>query len=388
MFRTEILKMSGSINILAVLLTDFLGGLLAIIMLASRAWKFTDRKKENTYLITMIVAILLSCIADSIAFYFDGKSGAFTRFLVFFGNMCLFMLNILISYCWLKLLISHLNLSISKAHERIIVISLASAAAVLIINIFVPIVFSVNENNVYTRGPLFWFYLVINVAIILDSLFAYFRARKISGGLKFFPVWAYIFPGVIGVLLQSIFYGISVLGPCTAISIAGLLISLQGELVFKDKLSGLYNRYYLDYIKEVIAKSKQSVYSIMMLDLNGFKKINDNYGHDEGDNAIVKASEILTSAIQSRGTVIRYAGDEFIIILNTQDEELIQKETDNIKNLFNEYNKTNSVPYELSASIGYCKVDLKLMSIDEMMNLVDRRMYEDKKRYYSFHHLL
>lgn len=62
----------------------------------------------------------------------------------------------------------------------------------------------------------------------------------------------------------------------------------------------------------------------IMIDLNGFKAINDTYGHAEGDTALILAAGLLKNAFGEYGVVTRYAGDEFVVILNTADEQLVQ----------------------------------------------------------------
>jgi diguanylate cyclase (GGDEF)-like protein len=125
---------------------------------------------------------------------------------------------------------------------------------------------------------------------------------------------------------------------------------------------------------------KNAEYTAMMLDLNGFKHINDAYGHQEGDNALIKTGQLLRKAVSSYGTVIRYAGDEFVIILNTQVDSIIREVVHSIYKQFSIYNKTHCVPYILTISIGYSKADLNNYTIDELMNDIDQKMYEDKEK--------
>ncbi|MBO2517385.1 MAG: GGDEF domain-containing protein, partial [Clostridiales bacterium] len=221
------------------------------------------------------------------------------------------------------------------------------------------------------------------ILILLDSVLIYYRAKKASGGLMFFPVWIYIVPGLIGIVMQSLFYGISVIGPCAAISVAGLVISLQREALMKDKLTGLYNRYYLDRMNKSIPKSRHSAYTMLMLDMNRFKSINDRYGHSEGDRALITVSELLREALKDIGIIIRYAGDEFIVILFSQDDGIIRQQTDKIEKALSDYNAAGSAPYELSVSIGYCVMDLDQHSINEVLSIADNRMYENKTRLYA-----
>ena len=112
-----------------------------------------------------------------------------------------------------------------------------------------------------------------------------------------------------------------------------------------------------------------------MIDLNGFKQINDNYGHAEGDLALCIVADLLRKSFSEYGVVTRYAGDEFVIMLNTTDDQLIQKI---IKSA-----KKNDKPYQLSASMGYAITNLSNETIDDFMNRIDEQMYQDKMKYYE-----
>ena len=115
------------------------------------------------------------------------------------------------------------------------------------------------------------------------------------------------------------------------------------------------------------------------------KSINDRFGHLVGDEALVISSSILREAVGSLGTVIRYAGDEFVVILNTIDEILVTQKIDTIRNSFNAFNEKHTKPYELSVSIGYSKTNLKENTIGEIMNEIDQKMYADKMRQHELH---
>ena len=121
----------------------------------------------------------------------------------------------------------------------------------------------------------------------------------------------------------------------------------------------------------------------IMIDLNGFKAINDTYGHAEGDTALILAAGLLKNAFGEYGVVTRYAGDEFVVILNTEDEQLVQSLIARAKENFEEVNGTHDKPYRLSASMGYAIADLHTETIADFMNRIDRQMYQDKLGYYA-----
>ena len=137
-------------------------------------------------------------------------------------------------------------------------------------------------------------------------------------------------------------------------------------------------------LKKYIKKPKLNITGIM-IDLNDFKHINDEFGHAVGDEALLEASRILKSAVGNAGCVIRYAGDEFIILLNTQEDAKVENCIARIRHFFDKFNKDESKPYMLSASIGSHKLDMKTESVDTFINVIDARMYEDKKVFYATH---
>ncbi|MCR4891713.1 MAG: GGDEF domain-containing protein [Lachnospiraceae bacterium] len=185
-------------------------------------------------------------------------------------------------------------------------------------------------------------------------------------------------PTFLGLLIQGNFYGISLIWPATAVGLTLMILTIQNKNLLLDPMTGLYNRKYLDTFK-----TGERKYSIMMLDLNGFKSINDSYGHSEGDIALNSTAELLLASVGAKGTAVRYAGDEFIILLNTDDEDEAKKCIDRLEKNFENYNSTSNKPYQLRYSLGWgifgFSDDLK----DEALKVIDARMYENKKEYYS-----
>ena len=221
----------------------------------------------------------------------------------------------------------------------------------------------------------------MELAFLIDSVLIYWIGRAKSGGVKFFPVWQFVWPVVICVCLQNFFYGISTVWVGIAVGFTNITLALQNENIFVDKLTRLYNRYYLERIVGELRHKKNI--AIMMLDMNGFKEINDSLGHSQGDDALFTVAEILQSTVGSLGTAIRYAGDEFVIVLNTDREDVAESCRERIKKNLTDFNEKGSKKYQLSASIGIGIFDLKQNSFDKILEIIDKRMYDDKKAFYS-----
>ncbi|MBS3732368.1 MAG: GGDEF domain-containing protein, partial [Desulfobacterales bacterium] len=89
-------------------------------------------------------------------------------------------------------------------------------------------------------------------------------------------------------------------------------------LIFEDEVTGLNNRrYLLHYFKNRVnwAALERNPLCLMMIDVDYFKRINDQYGHDVGDQAMVHAAEIIKNALPRNAIPVRYAGDNFLIVL-------------------------------------------------------------------------
>lgn len=374
--------MDSGINITAILIANILGLTLMLMIIASNRWRFKIKSAENNLLMLFIVMIIISCIVDPIDFIADGKPGMLCRVLVYGGNLWLYFSNMILGPAWISFLCIHLDVKLSKRHRMLLIALIAAGTLLIVVNFFTPIVFSVDAGNVYHRGQLFFVYTLMEILLLGDSIAIYAIARKKGGVLKFFPVWIFILPLLLGIILQFVFYGISTIWPCIAISCGGVMASLQNELIFRDRLTGLFNRFYLDNIKEEIGNSDKGHFTAMMLDLNAFKQINDNYGHSEGDEALIASANVIKNAVGGLGSVIRYAGDEFVVLLNTQEDKLIDECIADVHRGFEEFNEKSGKPYKLSISIGSCKLDLSQMTVDGLLNEIDRLMYENKKAYY------
>ena len=144
-------------------------------------------------------------------------------------------------------------------------------------------------------------------------------------------------------------------------------------------------RIYLDELKKGFKSERKGTIGAMMLDMNGFKNINDTYSHEEGDIALKNVSSILKKIISSNGTIVRFAGDEFVILLKTSSKEELDEYKNRINKAFDEYNSTSGKPYKLSVAIGTDLYDLKQGDVSTLLNSIDSLMYMDKADYYKKH---
>lgn len=360
-------------NIISILL-------IGTLYLANRQKAEYDR--DMRLLQQMMVTIGIANISDCCVYYLAGSSNIVIKVLVFLSGSGLFLGNVMIGYLWAKFIMVHMNIPFSDIRRNIYRTIGLISIVLLVINIFYPLVFSVSDGR-YQRGFTYIIFLIFAAFYILDSLYLYVKRVKKNGSLKLFPVHIFLIPVILGVVIQAFFVEIAITWTSIAISVTGIMTALKNEIIFTDCLTGLYNREYLEFLHKRACNKKDCWVSGIMIDLNGFKQINDNYGHAEGDLALCIVADLLLKSFSEYGVVTRYAGDEFVIMLNTTDDQLIQKIIKSAKKNFVTENEKNDKLYQLSASMGYAITNLSNETIDDFMNRIDEQMYQDKMKYYE-----
>lgn len=360
-------------NIISILL-------IGTLYLANR--QKAEYNRDMRLLQQMMVTIGIANISDCCVYYLAGSSNIVIKVLVFLSGSGLFLGNVMIGYLWAKFIMVHMNIPFSDIRRNIYRTIGFISIVLLVINIFYPLVFSVSDGR-YQRGFAYIIFLIFAAFYILDSLYLYVKRVKKNGSLKLFPVHIFLIPVILGVVIQAFFVEIAITWTSIAISVAGIMTALKNEIIFTDCLTGLYNRVYLEFLHKRACNKKDCWVSGIMIDLNGFKQINDNYGHAEGDLALCIVADLLRKSFSEYGVVTRYAGDEFVIMLNTTDDQLIQKIIKSAKKNFVTENEKSDKPYQLSASMGYAITNLSNETIDDFMNRIDEQMYQDKMKYYE-----
>ena len=154
---------------------------------------------------------------------------------------------------------------------------------------------------------------------------------------------------------------------------------LLRDLSQTDTLSGLYNRRFMNKkLEEEISKYKRyrTPFSILLVDIDHFKKINDNYGHDKGDFVIKTISSLIRRNIRSSDICSRWGGEEFLILASNSDLKSALKLSENLKELIEK--SQFETKYSITISIGVSTFDENL-SQEELLKLADNALYKAKK---------
>lgn len=160
-------------------------------------------------------------------------------------------------------------------------------------------------------------------------------------------------------------------------------VSKLNSMVTKDHLTSLYNRRYIDDrlpldIKNAVAK--KSPLSVIFLDVDNFKSINDTYGHDVGDLVLKAAAGALAASIRNGADwAARYGGDEFVVCLNGTDAEAAKVVAERILySIANISIPTDKGSINITVSIGMHTMSKQVLTAQEIIKLADQNMYDSK----------
>lgn len=147
------------------------------------------------------------------------------------------------------------------------------------------------------------------------------------------------------------------------------------ELALTDHMTGMLNRNGIENSYKMVSESGNCFY-VIICDLDGTKRVNDDFGHIYGDKYINSATKIITDAIGLKGKAARIGGDEFVILLSYVDIEELQQIISKIKSSVSQI-----VPEKNTGiSCGYSLFPKDGVAFEELIKVADKRMYEDKKR--------
>jgi len=160
------------------------------------------------------------------------------------------------------------------------------------------------------------------------------------------------------------------------------LFSALRSLSLIDDLTGLYNRRGFSGLGEQYLKlARRSGRGVTMvyLDLDRFKTINDSLGHHVGDRALIKVADILRATFRRSDIIARLGGDEFGVLALEAADESSELLVERLRERIQEFNETSPEPYRLSVSIGMAHHDEDLrVRLEDMVAQADGEMYREK----------
>jgi diguanylate cyclase (GGDEF)-like protein len=241
--------------------------------------------------------------------------------------------------------------------------------------------FYISRDNYYAPAKLYLLRLFISYLPLVLSFLTVFVS---AGQFKQSQIVSIVFFGILtgtGAGLDIVLKNSCLIWPCFT---AGLLyfyfFIVQSDSKL-DSLTGLGNRFsFNEFIERLARSGTKEAYSIVMIDMDHFKAINDTLGHLEGDNALRDMALIIKSCIRETDFAARYGGDEFVLAIKS--EYNIEKLMERIQQAIDNQNEKGKRAYKLQMSYGWdvftANTSSSLSSIEGFLDHVDKLMYKSK----------
>ena len=358
--------------------------LLFIVYLHSRKHSEKEFLQYKLYIKMLLITIIMLVV--DILSRFDGNPGTIYPYLNHLGNFLIFIISPILPSLWLSYVHYQIYLEDEKTKKLIYPLLAINAinAIMVLMSQFTGWLYYIDINNIYHRGSLFLLSASITVLLLLISFILIVINRKKIEKKYFFSLVFFAVPPFICVILQIMFYGISIILNGVVISMLIVFFNIQNQSIYTDYLTGVNNRKKLEvYLKEKVSTcTEDKTFSAIMLDLIDFKSINDTFGHEIGDRALQTAASLLNSCLRSNDFIARFGGDEFCIVLEISDSLELEAIVCRIKDCIKQYNELSNEPYILDFSIGYAVYDYHShKKVEEFEKEIDILMYENKHAY-------
>ena len=240
--------------------------------------------------------------------------------------------------------------------------------------------FSITNENIYMRGPLWfvspmtsYFYYIINL------LFLYNVREELNREEVIVLSLLTIIPSSLSIF-QLYYFVYLTIWNSVAIAVVINYVFIVHSQTKIDPLTRLGNRIAYEESLSILGRKSNIVLAVINIDLDDFKVINDVFGHHEGDKVLTVFARKLEDIFEGKGVSIRLGGDEFIVFVNENRREIVEKYIETLKNKIDAYNGASNMPYHIKFSYGMAIFNSTYNSIQELIQHSDKLMYEEKNK--------
>lgn len=264
---------------------------------------------------------------------------------------------------------------ILTTHKILLIPALINMIAALLSPLY-RFIFYVDDYNRYIRGDYFFIFILVYAISLLLLVISTLEVVRKNNYPIMWKLFALSLFTIFSTTIQLIYPSVYSSWHCVTLSLL-LYFLLMSEFDSSfDTLTGLYNRAAFDKATEQIDDKR--AFSVIILDINDFKNVNDVYGHDYGDEVIKDVAEIIRKSFNKNYTCYRFGGDEFSIIGTETDREEIEHQLRNMTDNFAEIRKRGKTLPTVSYGYSIYRCGERL-DFQKTFKEADCQMYEYKK---------
>jgi diguanylate cyclase (GGDEF)-like protein len=366
----------------AFVLNGFFGAsFLFILIFADYRSKYNTDTFQRTLFTRVLVFSFIAIIMDGAFMFLAGREGPLVRSALyavlsgyyFFQVAAFYSVALFFDYIAFKDMPR-----IRKIGRAVQAIYLAHAF-ILAANLSGGFYFFIPEGNQLVRGEAYAIRLIISylpvLFIILDLFLSSSFLEKSQVYLCLFFITLTGTGSALDIILDK---GTVLVWPCFSTALLYVYFFIIRGDSKTDGLTGIGNRYsFNEFIDKLVKSNVKNSYTIAMIDVDHFKRINDTLGHAEGDNALRDLASIIKSNIRQSDFAARYGGDEFVLAARAESD--IQRLLDRIRDALRAQNDRNIRPYKIEISYGYDMfIPQSGQSITDFLKRIDSLMYKHK----------
>lgn len=364
--------------------------LLILRMNARTSLSYSWRNRALRFGLVLVMGIIASTTA---AWYLDGREGQFVHIAMWAVNFSYFGLIGFASFLWYLYVRDIVRNEMGQRGWMVLrpAIPFIVFFAVLCLTLAYPLIFEIDAQNHYVRGPLYFIYVGEGIFYVAASVIL------VAWGCRHEPIREkrktyYRLFGIAGLtalggITQIVFPGMEMLWPFLTAALMDIYIHVQREQVMRDGLTGLNNRRRFDqYIRELSEMDLTGdSWRFAIIDVDRFKKINDTYGHVIGDRTLKLLAEQMKKVFGNRRSFLaRYGGDEFSVILNGMSEEETGEAIERLRKAVTGMHWLDNKRWNITLSIGVAAYgENGITDIPKLLMLADERMYQEKHRHHG-----
>lgn len=349
-------------------------------------------KKSSDIIVfnNMILATEILCLCDLIAGVFRGTKFSGVRFILIISNWLFDEMLVVICFLWLIYVWMRIHPSETPSKLQLLLFSLPLLiyTAIALTNYWTGFLFTINVENLYSRGKGVFFHWIIAWGYLIIATFITFlnfrnETSKIKRD-KIKPLICFIITPVLASTIQMLFYGVTSTQVGITLSILMLCITNQNAQILIDPLTKLNNRRSLYvYLDNHFNNMHNKELTLMMIDVDNFKHINDFYGHVVGDLVLTEVSNILEDNVvkyKNNLFACRYGGDEFLIVGYFENDKDKKALKELLYQACSSISGKDTLPNTINVSIGYSSsLCVNETDFDKLLNQADENMYIEKQ---------
>ncbi len=294
-------------------------------------------------------------------------------------------------YFWLRFIAEKMK----NVQHRDVLVRMVKVQTVVVIvhvililsSVFTKWIFYIDANGMYVRGGLFLLNTIATYSHWLCSIMMVLVGRNKEGKFvrsQLNRILLVSFIPAIGGLLQVINYRVPFGDGFVALSILFMFNIMQENHITTDALTQLNNRtHFKERYEKMIGKADAAPFGILIADIDGFKQINDTYGHTIGDQALLSIANglrMIGDKYPGLG-IYRYGGDEFVMLVPTSEVSDFDAFEQEVHQSINKAIQQDQLQFRITLSIGYERISNPMVDGMKALNEADKMLYQNKSKH-------